>query len=294
MSAFNSPAETAEVALGIAEVKAKNSFKNLAILGILAGVYIAFGAQLSNMVTFDLAKYLGAGFSRFIAGSVFSVGLMLVVIGGAELFTGNTLMFQGLMAGKIGTGGMLRNWVIVYFANFAGSLLLVWLMYSTGLWKTSDGLVGAKAVMTASAKVDLTWGEAFARGILCNWLVVLAVWLAIAGRDVVSKIFGIFFPIMAFVASGFEHSIANMYFIPMGIALKNDPKVLGSLATLVNGDVAAKVANLTWGNFIVKNLIPVTLGNIVGGALFVGGLYWMTYVAKRGVAAKKGVAASGR
>jgi len=157
-------------------------------------------------------------------------------------------------------------------ANFIGSLLLVWIMYSTGLWKTGDFGVGAKALAIANGKVNLSWGAAFARAIGCNWLVCLAVWLAIASKDVVGKIFGIYFPIMAFVASGFEHCVANMYFIPMGLLLKNNADVVAA-AGLTN-----KLANLTWGGFIGNNLIPVTLGNIVGGAFFVSTLYWVVYL----------------
>jgi len=161
--------------------------------------------------------------------------------------------------------GLLRNWTIVYIANFAGALLLVLLMYWGGLWKTGGAAVGAAAVKLADAKVSLSFLEALARGILCNWLVCLAVWMAVSARDVVGKIFAIFFPIMAFVASGFEHSIANMYFIPMGLALKGQ-------------GLAEASSNLTIGGMFVKNLIPVTIGNIIGGALFVAALYWIVYV----------------
>ncbi len=143
-------------------------------------------------------------------GSVFTVGLMLVVIGGAELFTGNCLIFTAVLTKDVTMKDMLKNWFFVYFANLAGGLLLVIIMYYSGLWKTSNMGVGAAALNTAVAKVNLSFGEAFFRGIGCNWLVSLAVWLAFAGKDTISKIFGIYFPIMAFVASGFEHSVANM------------------------------------------------------------------------------------
>ncbi len=171
------------------------------------------------------------------------------------------------------SAGLLRNWTIVYFANFAGSLLLVLLMYWSGLWKTNGGLVGAKALSIANAKVNLTFLQAFARGILCNWLVCLAVWMATSARTVVGKIWAIFFPIMAFVASGFEHSVANMFFIPMGLVLK------GQTAVVTAAGLTDKLSHLTIGGFVM-NLIPVTLGNIVGGAFFVATLYWMVYVRK--------------
>lgn len=247
--------------------KTQQSIVNLIILGILAGVYIGFGAQLATMVTHDLGAFLGVGMAKLIGGAVFSVGLMLVVIAGAELFTGNNLIFLSVLDRQVKMTGLLRNWGVVYFANFAGSLLLVLLMYWSGLWKTSGGAVGVTAMKIANAKVELTFLEAFARAILCNWLVCLAVWMAVSARTVVGKIFAIFFPIMAFVASGFEHSVANMYFIPMGLVLKGQALIEAS-------------ANLTVGGMIVKNLIPVTLGNIVGGAFFVATLYWIVYLRK--------------
>ncbi|MBN1859164.1 formate/nitrite transporter family protein [Candidatus Bipolaricaulota bacterium] len=247
--------------------KTQQSFIRLSILGIFAGVYIGFGAELATLVTHDLAAFVGVGLAKLIGGAVFSVGLMLVVIAGAELFTGNNLIFLSVLDRQVKVRGLLRNWTIVYFANLVGSLLLVLLMYWSGLWKTNGGAVGATAVGIANAKVNLTFLEAFARAILCNWLVCLAVWMAASARTVVGKIFAIFFPIMAFVASGFEHSIANMYFIPMGLALKGQGLVEAS-------------ANLTVGGMVVKNLIPVTIGNIIGGAFFVATLYWIVYVRK--------------
>jgi len=247
--------------------KTQASFVRLLILGIFAGVYIGFGAQLATMVTHDAAAFLGVGVAKLLSGAVFSVGLMLVVIAGAELFTGNNLIFLSVLDRQVKVRGLLRNWGIVYFANLIGSLLLVLLIYWSGLWKTGGGAVGATAVKIANGKVNLTFLEGFSRAILCNWLVCLAVWMAASARTVVGKIFAIFFPIMAFVASGFEHSIANMYFIPMGLALKGQALIEAS-------------ANLTVGGMIVKNLIPVTLGNIVGGAFFVATLYWIVYVRK--------------
>ncbi len=253
--------------------KVQASALRLSILGLFAGVYIGFGAQLAIMVTHDLAGFLGVGMAKLIAGAVFSVGLMLVVIAGAELFTGNNLIFLSVLDRQVGVRRLLRNWTIVYFANLAGSLLLVLLMYWSGLWNTNGGLVGAKALSIANAKVDLTFLQAFARGILCNWLVCLAVWMAVSARTVVGKVWAIFFPIMAFVASGFEHSVANMFFIPMGLAIK------GQAAVVAAAGLTEKLSHLTVGG-MVMNLIPVTLGNIVGGAFFVATLYWAVYIRK--------------
>jgi formate/nitrite transporter len=247
----------------------------MAVLGILAGVYIGFGAQLCTMVTHDLAPHFGLGFSKFMGGSVFTVGLMLVVIGGAELFTGNNLMVIGMLTRHISAKDLVRNWVIVYLTNFVGSLLLVAIMYYSGLWKCGDFGVGASALKVASAKINLSFAEAFCRAIGCNWLVCLAVWLAAAGKDSVSKIFGIYFPIMAFVASGFEHSVANMYFIPIGLCLKTSAEVVNAAG------LGAAIDSATWSGFLIRNLVPVTLGNIVGGGLFVGAAYYLAYLRKK-------------
>ncbi len=270
--ACNPPAAVANTFCGIGKAKTSLSWVQMMILGILAGAFIGFGSELATMVSFDAAKYVGEGITKFLFGSVFAVGLILVVIAGAELFTGNNLIVIGTLNGSVTVGKLLNSWFWVYVANFIGSLLLVWLMYATGLWKTGNFAVGAKALAIANGKVNLGWGAAFSRAILCNWLVCLAVWLAVAAKDVAGKILGIYFPIMAFVASGFEHSVANMYFVPMGIALKANASVVAAAG------LADKLANLTWGSFIANNLIPVTLGNIVGGAFFVSILYWVVYL----------------
>lgn len=249
--------------------KAEGKTLRLLIWALLAGAYIAFGAQASQMVSFNLlADPDSLGVGRLVSAAVFPVGLMMVVLCGAELFTGNCLMIIGVLDRKIRISGMLRNWVLVYLGNFLGALLMVALMKSTGLWETGSGLLGASVIKTAQAKVQLSFGQAFVRGILCNWLVCLAVWMSTGARETVSKIFAIWFCIGLFVISGFEHSIANMYFIPAGIAAAAD----SGLAQLAGCDVSV----LTVGNFLVKNLLPVTLGNILGGGLFVGMVYWFT------------------
>lgn len=249
--------------------KAEGKTLRLLIWALLAGAYIAFGAQASQMVSFNLlADPDSLGVGRLVSAAVFPVGLMMVVLCGAELFTGNCLMIIGVLDRKIRISGMLRNWVLVYLGNFLGALLVVALMKSTGLWETGSGLLGASVIKTAQVKVQLSFGQAFVRGILCNWLVCLAVWMSTGARETVSKIFAIWFCIGLFVISGFEHSIANMYFIPAGIAAAAD----SGLAQLAGCDVSV----LTVGNFLVKNLLPVTLGNILGGGLFVGMVYWFT------------------
>ena len=261
-------AETVAQKVGVA--KATSPWLTVFVLGILAGAYIGFGGLLSTTVTFDVASRWGIGISKILSGATFSVGLMLVVIAGAELFTGNNLMVSSVMTREITFGAMLKRWGVVYLANFVGSVFLALLFYYSGLWKTGDGALGAAAVKIAYNKVALGFGEALWRGIGCNWLVCLAVWMALAARQVIGKIFAIFFPILAFVAIGFEHSVANMYFIPTGILLM---KVAG----LTN--VPGVDPNLLgWVNFLWRNLLPVTIGNIIGGVVFVGMSYWGAYL----------------
>lgn len=261
-------AETVAQTVGVA--KTTSPALTVFVLGILAGAYIGFGGVLATCVTFDMAPKLGIGFSKFMAGSAFSLGLMLVVIAGAELFTGNNLMVSSVMAKEITLGKMTERWVNVYISNFIGGLILALLFYYSGLWKTGHGALGAAAVNIAYKKVNLDFGEALFRGIGCNWLVCLAVWMALAARQTVGKIFAIFFPIMGFVAIGFEHCVANMYFIPVGIFLKNGAGIAAPAGLDPN--------SLTWIGFLWKNLVPVTIGNIIGGAVFVGLSYWGAYL----------------
>jgi formate/nitrite transporter len=242
------------------------------LLGILAGAFIGFGSELATITTYDMPKYLGVGFTKFMFGSVFSIGMMLVIIAGAELFTGNNLILIGVLNREGNLGKMFKSWFWVYVANFLGSLLLVWIMFGTGLWEIDNFAVGAEALIIANGKVNLSWWEAFARGIGCNWLVCLAFWISVASKDIIGKIFGIYFPIMAFVVSGFEHCVANMYFIPMGLLLKGNATVVAAAG------LAGKLSNLTLQRFFVNNLIPVTLGNIMGGSLCVATIYWLIYL----------------
>lgn len=269
----NAPAAVANAFCSIGQNKANLSINKMIILGILAGAYISFGAQLATMATYDAAKYVGDGIAKILFGSVFSVGLMLVVIAGAELFTGNNLIVVGTLNKDVTVSKLLNSWFWIYIANFIGSLLVVWLMYLSQLWTTGNFAVGARALAIANGKVNLSWGTAIARGILCNWLVCLAVWMAVAAKDIPGKILGIYFPIMAFVASGFEHSIANMYFIPMGMLLKNNASVVEASGLAVN-----QLSNLNTSGLLFNNLLPVTIGNIIGGAFFVATLYWYVYL----------------
>jgi formate/nitrite transporter len=258
--------------------KTKNDPFKLLVLGILAGAFIGFGGELANMVGHDAAKFVGVGLAAFIKGAVFSVGLMLVVIAGAELFTGNTLITLSVLDGKSKFSGLLYNWSIVYVANFIGSMLMVYLMFGSGLLEGPNVAVGVAALKTAAGKASLAFWPAFFRGILCNWLVCLAVWMALTSRNTIGKVWAIFFPIMAFIASGFEHSVANMYIIPIGMLLKGVNEVV--VAATAAGLAPEALANVGWYGFLVKNLVPVTLGNIIGGGFFVATLYWSVYIRK--------------
>jgi len=258
---FLTPGEAAEAVMSNGKRVLTQSFASTSILSLLAGFYIAFGAQLATVVTHDAAVHLGSGVARFLGGSVFSVGLMLVVICGAELFTGNTLLAKTALHGAIPWSKLLENWVVVILGNFVASLLFAWLMAHSGLL---DGAIAEHAINIATRKCSLPFGEALIRGILCNWLVCLAILMAAAARDIGGKILACYVPIMAFVTSGFEHSVANMYFIPAGL-----------FAAAGSGPAPA---GLNWSAFLLGNLLPVTLGNIIGGCLFVAGAYWFIHL----------------
>jgi len=239
-------------------------------LAILAGAFIAFGAVFYTLVIHD-SSGVSAGLMRFIGGLSFCLGLILVVVAGAELFTGNNLIVMAYVDGKVNLKQLLGNWTIVFIGNFIGAIGILLLIYLSGHWQIGGGAVGAKVLAIANAKVNLSWMEAFTRGILCNILVCLAVWLCFAGRTVVDKVLAILFPITAFVAMGFEHSVANMYFIPAGLLAKQQPELLQLVGHL-------NLDNLTITSFLFDNLLPVTLGNIIGGSVFVGLFYWFIYL----------------
>jgi formate/nitrite transporter len=246
MAETHSGRETSRLLDGIIERKSRESVPGMVLLGMLAGVYIGFGAIAATTVS--AFGGLPVGITRLLAGSVFCVGLVLVIIPGSELFTGNILMAAGLVSGKVGLARVLRNWLFVYSGNFAGAVLLALVMAGTGLLD-GDSAVGRNAAAIATAKIALPFGQALLRGVLCNMLVCLAVIITIAARTASGKILGIYFPITVFVMCGFEHSIANMYFLPAGL--------------LARGAFASEF----WTMF--RNLIPVTIGNIVGGLLVI-------------------------
>jgi len=255
-------------------VKGNLDFLSMFILSIVAGAFIAFGAILYTYVIHDSS--LSLGLTKLLGGLVFCLGLILVIVAGAELFTGNNLIVMAYVSRKISLQRLLRNWTIVFCGNLAGSLAMVFLLSQSGQWTEAGASVGVKALMIANAKVNLTFLQALSLGILCNILVCLAVWLCFSGRSVTDKVLAIIFPITAFVALGFEHSVANMYFVPAGLVLKHNTQVLSAAEGLL-GQVP-DLSRLTISGFLVRNLLPVSLGNIIGGGLLVGIIYWFVYL----------------
>jgi len=254
----------------------------------LAGAFIGTGAIFCTGTTTGLAAAgVGYGIIKLLGGLVFCLGLVAVIVAGAELFTGNNLIIMGFANGRVPLSGLLRNWVIVYLGNFVGSVLTALVMFLTKQYMSAGGSLGANALGIANAKCGLGFIQAIALGIMCNALVCLAVWLCLSARTTTDKIMAIIFPITAFVAAGFEHSVANMYFIPIGLFIKG---FAGSDFWAAIGKTAADYGNLTWGAFFLNNLLPVTIGNIIGGAGFVGLVYWFIYLRpQRAVAVKPGV-----
>lgn len=264
--------------------KAATTSVRLFVLGILAGVYIGFASHLATVVGTGSFEWIGL--QKFFVGAVFSLGLMLVIIPGSELWTGNVMMTAALLHKRVTLFDVLRNWCWVYLGNLVGAVFLAWMIVSqTGLL---DGTFGGTALHIASAKVSQEFSTTshhsayLFRAIGCNWLVCLAILLAMAAKDIAGKILGVFFPIMAFVAAGFEHVVANMYFIPAGIFAKALPG-----ARAAAGIDAALLDQLTWWTMVQNNLVVVTLGNLIGGGFFVAAVYWWIYLRPTTVSARK-------
>ena len=270
---FLSPPEIADLTVSIGVRKANLSTSAKFFLGILAGAFIAFGAQAANLVTHTITDTASA---KFTAGLIFPAGLIMVIMAGAELFTGNCLMIVSMAERRITFAKLLLSWLIVYLGNFAGSLIVAWLVSLSGQWNLTGGFLGGLTIKAAAGKISLSFTEALTLGILCNWLVCLAVWMSFGAKDGVSKAVCIFFPIWVFVASGFEHSIANMYYIPAGIIAKSNPLYVSKALEL--GASQAGIDSLNYVSMFTRNLIPVTIGNIIGGCMFVGLAYWFIYL----------------
>ena len=265
-----SPKEIAEHVESVGVTKANLPVLSMFALGVLAGGFIGLGALYHTVIASD--PELGFALRRMLGGVAFSLGLILVVIAGAELFTGNNLLVMGWVSGRITPARLVRDLTVVYLANLIGAIGLAALVAWSGHLKMADGDVGRTAVAIAAAKCSLPFTEAFFKAVLCNVLVCLAVWIAMAGRNVSDKILAIVFPVSAFVAAGFEHCVANMYFIPLGLMVR-DHAMFADVPNLTS---------LTLPRFTI-NLISVTLGNLAGGAGMVGLVYWVIY--RRGAAA---------
>lgn len=271
------PADIARKAESVGMDKAwLDAFSTFA-LAVLAGAFIGLGAVFATTVTAGTAG-LPFGLVRLLGGTVFCLGLILVVLAGAELFTGNNLIVMAWASRTITTGRLLRNWALVYAGNFLGAVATAAFVFLSGQHGFGGGAVGQQALAIAQAKLQLGFGQAFVLGILCNALVCLAVWLCMGAHSTADRILAILFPIAAFVAAGFEHSVANMYFVPIGILIQgfSEPGFWAAI-----GSEPAAYADLTWGRFLSANLLPVTLGNIVGGAGLVGLVYWAIYLRRR-------------
>ena len=262
------PAEIAQRVERASVAKAGLATLPTLVLAVLAGAFIAFGAMLYVVVVTDSG--LGFGPERLLGGLAFSLGLILVLVGGAELFTGNSLIVFAWADGKITAARLLRNWGLVYFGNFVGATATALAVHWSGIHGLAEGAVGGTVVRIAEAKVGLSPLEAFVRGILCNVLVCLAVWLCMSARTVADRVLAILFPITAFVATGMEHCVANMYFIPAGM-----------LAASSRGAPPGADPEIGMTGFLVHNLIPVTVGNVIGGTVLVGLVYWFVYLRPR-------------
>lgn len=267
------PGEMATRAEYVGERKAEAPALTTFTLAILAGAFIALGAVFATNTAAGTAV-LPFGVAKLLTGLVFCLGLILVVVGGAELFTGNNLIVMAWASGKVSGTALLRNWAIVYVGNFVGSIGTAILVFWSKQYTFGGGAVGETALKIAAGKTGLEFFQALALGVLCNALVCLAVWLTFSARSTIDKIAAIIFPITAFVAAGFEHSIANMYFVPYGLLIKGfDPAFVA--------EKGLDLSNLTWGNFLINNLLPVTIGNIIGGAVLVAAIYWSVFLRNR-------------
>lgn len=271
---MNSPAEVANNYVNIGKGKVNLPVSKMFVLAILAGMFIALAGVAAGTASASIAT---PSVAKLVSGLVFPGGLAMVLLAGSELFTGNNLIIIPLMEKQVTVGGMLKNWVVVYLGNLLGSVLVSAICVYGNQVGLYGGALAVSDISTAIAKCSMPFGEAFLKGIACNFLVCIAVWISFAAKDVAGKILGLFFPIMLFVVSGYEHSVANMYYISVGL-LANGVDSFAALAATAG----LNPENLTWANMFLKNLLPVTLGNIVGGAGLVGLPYWFVYVRKSG------------
>ena len=267
------PAQVAKKAETVGLTKAGMATFDVFVLSVLAGAFIALGAIFATTVAAGGAE-LPYGVVRLLAGLTFTLGLILVVVAGAELFTGNNLIVMAWASRRVATVALLGNWVVVWIGNFVGAFATALIVYVSEQYTFGGGAVGQTALGIAATKTSLGFVQAIALGILCNALVCLAVWLTYGAHTTTDKILAIIPPIAAFVAAGFEHSVANMYFISIGLLVKSDDDFVAGL----DPETAPDLAGLNWGSFFLDNLLPVTIGNVIGGALMVGAVYWLVYL----------------
>lgn len=270
---FFAPKEIIENNLNESAGKVGQPFYKIALLGLLAGAFIAIGGQASNVAVHAMTN---AGLAKTVAGTIFPVGLMLILIIGGQLFTGNCLLFMGAVDGRITYKQMFFNWLTIFFSNFVGALIVSFLVYHSGQFDMTGGQLGAYTIKIAAGKVHVTPVQGITSGIMCNIIVCGAVLMAAAAKDIAGKCFAVFFPIFAFVVSGFEHCVANMYYLTAGfMASKNDAYIAKAKEVYQLTD--AQIADISIQNIFVKNLLPVTIGNMIGGALFVGGIFYLVF-----------------
>lgn len=275
-----SPAEITKNYVAIGKGKVNTPIPKMLLLAVMAGAFIALGGVGATTAAVSIPM---ASVGKFVGACIFPGGLTMVLLAGSELFTGNCMLTIPLLEKEITAGGMLKNWIVVYTGNMIGGLLVAaGMVYSNQFGLFGNGMA-VSAMSAAAGKCTLSFTQAFIKGIFCNFLVCLAVWIAFAAKDVAGKIIGLFFPIMIFVLCGFEHSVANMYYIGAGLFAKNVPEYAKAAA-----EVNVNMDAITWKGFFGANLLPVTLGNIVGGALCVGCVYWFLFLRKNKQAEKLG------
>lgn len=269
------PAKMADRVGHVGVAKSQLSALTTLALSILAGVFIALGMQLSMLVTHTATN--NYGLNQLVGGVAFTLALILIVIAGAELFTGNCLIAMSFMARKITAKDLSKNLIIAFIGNFIGALTLVLWIYNSNQWTINNHLLGAKIVLAANDKVNLTFGVAFCRGVLCNTLVCLGIWLCYSGRSNLDKILALLWPISCLIACGFEHCVVNMWLIPMALVLKDNSSVLEAIARIQGGP--ADLSHLTFfKGFLIDNLVPVVIGNLFGGIILIAGVYWFVYL----------------
>ena len=266
---IHTPADVAKNYIAIGRGKANMAAGRMFVLAIFAGIFIAFAGAGASTAS---AMVENGSLSRWVSGCVFPAGLAMVIVAGSELFTGNCLMVIPLMEKEITVYQMLRNWVIVYLGNLMGSLFVGWAVSASHQLSLFQNGLGGATINTAVAKVTMSFPDALIKGMLCNILVCIAVWMTFAAKDAAGKILGLYFPIMLFVTCGFEHSVADMFYVSAGLFAKSNPAYVAA--------ATADVSQLTWGSFFMGNLLPVTLGNIIGGSVIVGLGYWLAFLKK--------------